>query len=459
MWGNKVSNQTATRRTAQTRVTYAVLVLCGVTATAAIHAISQPAETPPNTARFEVTSVNTPVIVRGTSGAQTITVQNKGPDAATGAQALIRPSTSTGITIASVTWGASNTPCTFSSPDYTCSVGGVANNASFDITVTYNVATTATASTSVKQTEIRVKSNEFNPGSGAGETIHKVWGALNQENPATEFGAFWAGRTSNSATCNGRGTTCGTFAGENTDVLGAWPKDSENPVGEYLQSSVNNTGNDNYKVSGTKNPTYNRIVADMPSYTLNQLTLPTVSRTGNRINNRRAWEFRTYVYIPPNKSTAEFCVGADGIWVDDNAYITLSPSGSSSRTVVSTPRDAWSSNIYQVSTGGISGGGYYELIYRIVNQNAGGSDEEAQGGYGKIGMAFDGDACNVTNFDNAIEAGFPASITIANPTVDLSIAKSNGVTSVNAGASTAYTVRVNNNGPSTTAHPRLTVRF
>ena len=67
MWGNKVSNQTATRRTAQTRVTYAVLVLCGVTATAAIHAISQPAETPPNTARFEVTSVNTPVIVRGTS--------------------------------------------------------------------------------------------------------------------------------------------------------------------------------------------------------------------------------------------------------------------------------------------------------------------------------------------------------------------------------------------------------
>ena len=216
MWGNKVSNQTATRRTAQTRVTYAVLVLCGVTATAAIHAISQPAETPPNTARFEVTSVNTPVIVRGTSGAQTITVQNKGPDAATGTQALIRPSTSTGITIASVTWGASNTPCTFSSPDYTCSVGGVANNASFDITVTYNVATTATASTSVKQTEIRVKSNEFNPGSGAGETIHKVWGALNQENPATEFGAFWAGRTSNSATCNGRGTTCGTFAGENT---------------------------------------------------------------------------------------------------------------------------------------------------------------------------------------------------------------------------------------------------
>ncbi len=180
-----------------------------------------------------------------------------------------------------------------------------------------------------------------------------------------------------------------------------------------------------------------------------QPKLARMSGTGNRINNRRAWEFRTYVYIPPNKSTAKFCVGADGIWVDDNAYITLSPSGSSGRTVVSTPRDAWSSNIYEVSTGSISGGGYYELIYRIVNQNAGGSDEEAQGGYGKIGMAFDGDACNVTNFDNAIEAGFPASITIANPTVDLSIAKSNGVTSVNAGASTAYTVRVNNNGPST----------
>jgi len=100
-----------------------------------------------------------------------------------------------------------------------------------------------------------------------------------------------------------------------------------------------------------------------------------------------------------------------------------------------------------VSTGGISGGGYYELIYRIVNQNAGGSDEEAQGGYGKIGMAFDGDTCNVANFDNAIEAGFPASITIANPTVDLSIAKSNGVTSLTNSSSTNYIVRVTNNGP------------
>ena len=448
MWVNKMSNQKTSQGFAISGMRQVALALGGLVVASATYAISQPAETFPNTARFEVTSVNTPVMVRGSSGIQTITIQNKGPNGATGTQALVRPATTTGVTIASVTWGASNTACNFSTPDYACTVGSVGNGGTFDIKVTYNVATTAVASTSVKQTEVRINSNEFNPGSGAGETLHKVWGALNQENPATEFGAFWAGRSSTvAANCNGRGTSCGTFAGENTDVLGAWPKDSENPLGEYLHSSVNNTGNDNYKVSGTKNPTYNRIVADMPSYALNQLILPTVSGTGNRVNNRRAWEFRTYVYIPPNKSTAKFCVGADGFWVDDNAYITLSPSGSSSRTVVSTPRDAWSSNIYEVSTGGISGGGYYELIYRIVNQNADGSDEEAQGGYGKIGMAFDGDTCNVTNFDNAIEAGFPASITIANPTVDLSITKTNNLTSLTNSSSTNYIVRVTNNGP------------
>ena len=453
MWVNKMSNQKTSQGFAISGMRQVALALGGLVVASATYAISQPAETFPNTARFEVTSVNTPVIVRGSSGIQTITIQNKGPNGATGTQALVRPATTTGVTIASVTWGASNTACNFSTPDYACTVGSVGNGGTFDIKVTYIVATTAVASTSVKQTEVRINSNEFNPGSGAGETLHKVWGALNQENPATEFGAFWAGRSSTvAANCNGRGTTCGTYAAENSAVLGAWPQNNENPIGEYLQTAVSgtgtNVGNDTYKVNGTKEPTYNRIVSDMSTYSLNAQKLATVARTGNSVNNRRAWEFRTYAYIPPGKTTAKLCVGADSIWVDDNAYITLTPANSvPTRQVVSTPRDAWNNNTYEVTTGGISGGGYYEIVYRIVNQNGDGSDEEAQGGYGKIGMAFDTDTCNVTNFDNAVEAGFPASITVTNPTADLSITKTNSVTSLTNSSSTNYIVRVTNNGP------------
>ena len=131
----------------------ALFLMLGLTYQANSHALSMPAETYPNTARFEVIAAPTPTTARGAAGTQTITIQNKGPNGATGTQAFIRPQLTTGVTIGSVT-GPSGV-CTFSSPDYVCTVGTVANNGTFTVDVVYNVALSASTGTTIKQTEIR----------------------------------------------------------------------------------------------------------------------------------------------------------------------------------------------------------------------------------------------------------------------------------------------------------------
>ena len=296
----------------------ALFLMLGLAYQANSHALSMPAETYPNTARFEVIAAPTPPIARGAAGTQTITIQNKGPNGATGTQAFIRPQLTTGVTIGSVT-GPSGV-CTFSSPDYVCTVGTVANNGTFTVDVVYNVALSASTGTTIKQTEVRVNSSEFNPGSGVGETSHKVWGALNQENPTTQYGSFWTGRTSTNPNCNGGSTTCGTFAGEDTALTSAWPANQDLPTGEYVNSAVAGDNNDVHFVAGTKNPTYYRVVNDMAAYALRRLVLPSVTGT-NTINNRRAWEFRTYVYVPAATS-ADLCQGETGFFFDDGVYIS-----------------------------------------------------------------------------------------------------------------------------------------
>ena len=79
-------------------------------------------------------------------------------------------------------------------------------------------------------------------------------------------------------------------------MTGAWPANQDLPTGEYVNSAVAGDNNDVHFVAGTKNPTYYRVVNDMAAYALRRLVLPSVTGT-NTINNRRAWEFRTYVYV------------------------------------------------------------------------------------------------------------------------------------------------------------------
>ncbi|WP_256414118.1 S-layer family protein [Acinetobacter sp. 5862] len=399
--------------------------------------------TPP-TARFEVTGTTQSPIVRGGSGTQVITVQNKGPDNATNTVATVNASLSTGVTIASVTSSVGSCSGSGSGP-YTCSIGSVANAGTFTLSITYNVSLAASVGTA-QQIAVSVNSNQYNPGSGAGEMLHNAWGAIGAETTASQYGAFWVGRTSTTATCNTKSSPCflGSASEEGDALLSAWPKDQVNPTGQYLNSAATGNNNDTYFTSGTTNPTVSQVVPNISTYAYKSLVL---GQGSNFVNNRRAWQFSSYVYIPASTTSVSLCVGTSGAMIDDGAYITLKKSTDSTRTVVQSPRDSYDrANAYVVTTTGLSSG-YYELVYRMVNQNNVSSGEHAPGQYGAVGMSFNGGACTDANLQNALTAGFPAYISIVNPDSDLAITKTNNTSLAVGGTSTDYIVRVTNNGP------------
>ncbi|SDY55096.1 beta strand repeat-containing protein [Acinetobacter kyonggiensis] len=396
------------------------------------------------TARFEVTGTTQSPIVRGGSGTQVITVQNKGPNNATNTVAIVKASLSTGVTIASVTSSVGSCSGSGAGP-YTCSIGSVVNAGTFILSITYNVSLAASVGTA-QQIAVSVNSDQYNPGSGSGEILHNAWGAIGAETTASQYGAFWVGRTSTTATCNTKSSPCllGSASEEGDALLSAWPKDQVNPTGQYLNSAVTGNNNDTYFTSDTTNPTVSQVVPNISTYAYKSLVL---SQGSNFVNNRRAWQFSSYLYIPASTTSVSLCVGTSGAMIDDGAYITLKKSTDSTRTVVQSPRDTYdSTNAYVVTTTGLSSG-YYELVYRMVNQNNVSSGENAPGQYGAVGMSFNGGSCTDANLQNALTAGFPTYISIVNPDSDLAITKTNNTSLAVGGTSTDYIVRVTNNGP------------
>lgn len=105
----------------------------------------------------------------------------------------MRGSPTSGVSITSVVWG-DGTPCALSNQIYSCAIGTVGSSTAFDIKITYAVSQSAVTSTSVQQTTIAVRSNQPDLGSGAGESIHRVWGKEgNTQTNVVGYGAFWGG--------------------------------------------------------------------------------------------------------------------------------------------------------------------------------------------------------------------------------------------------------------------------
>lgn len=414
--------------------------------------------------RFEVTAVDTPSIIKGGSGVQTATIKNFGPTAATGTVAEIRGATTPGVTITSVTWGTANEVCPLVDAVYRCSVASLAVNATFDVKITYAVALNATTSTSVQQTTLAVKSDQANPGSGVGESIHRVWGREGSSTSApSAYDAFWVGRTANGNNCNvtknSSGqvteTTCGTYSWEGTALVGAWPISEKNPIGQYLKSAKVNSerGDDYYFISSTDqpNPTFVGLVSNLTTYANRSVTLTEPSsKTNSSTNNLRAWEFETYVYIPNQTSTVNSCVGTQGSHIDDGAYITIQKSNngiltspvlmSNSRESV---RDEWDSRNAYIVSSTLSTGGYYKVTYRMANQNT--FNKYAQGLYGPIGMSFSGGACSNSELQKLLETGFPTTITITDK-ADLAIKKTVDKNEAKVGDLLTYKLKVWNKG-------------
>lgn len=346
-------------------------------------------------ARFNITP-NLPTIVRGRVGTQTIDIKNEGPNNATNAIATYTAAPQTGVTVTSVSV-VGGAACVLSGSNWTCPIGSLANGATAQLLVTYST-TSASSLGTAQQATVKVGSNEFNPGSGVGETLYKVWGT-NAQNEYRRNGAFWVGYEGTGGTAK-----VGTYADENSSILGPWPINQASPTGGYLVSGNNGTSDSTYAASSTtSSATIQRIITAMSSDVNATVQLNTIN-TPDIGDNRRAWEFTTGVYIPTSQAVT-FCIGNTGVGVDDGAYIMVDG-------VAVTSVNGWMSGGVTATTAAALSAGYHRVTYRIVNRNTySGGSELSPGGYGAIGLSLSG-SCSTANYDNATSSGVPVSINI-----------------------------------------------
>ena len=352
-------------------------------------------------ARFEIVP-NIPTIVRGTSGTQTITVTNRGPNTGTNTVAYYTPQVKQGVTVTNVRVAGGDN-CDFSSGQWTCPAGTVASGGSFQLLVDYSTTAAGQANQSALgqnvQGTVRVGSNEFNPGSGMGETLYKGWGS-NEKNETRENGAFWVRDSSTS------------YYNENQPLLPVWPVNQAGPDGQYLSRDPYGVApNAVYKGLQTNAPPMiQRLINDMstdPYRTLNLLLVGGAGEADDQTagDNRRAWEFTTGVYIPSGTQSAQLCIGNETLGVDDGGYIMVN-----GQRVALT--NGWAKT--GLATSYTLSQGYNRITYRIVNRNTANSSansERSPAGYGPISLSFDG-TCNPATYDAAIRVGVPVSINI-----------------------------------------------
>ena len=346
-------------------------------------------------ARFSV-SPDLPTITRGRVGTQTINIKNEGPDSATNAKAVYVAAPQTGVSVSSVSV-VGGSACTLSGSNWNCNLGNMPNGATKQLSVTYSTASNSALGTA-QQATVKVSSDEFNPGSGAGETLYKVWGS-NQENESTTNGAFWVGYTG-----TGGSTPVGSNVNQGSSLAAAWPPSQTSPTGAYLSYGGPALGDSVYLASSsTAAPMIQRIIGNMGAAAERTVSLPTMQTA----DNRRAWEFTTGIYIPSSQNLT-VCVGNTSVGVDDGVYIMVD-----GNIVAST--NGWAAGGVTVTTNSPLSAGYHRISYRIVNRNSynpsGLDAENSGGGYGPIGLSLSG-SCSTANYDNVTTSGVPASINI-----------------------------------------------
>ncbi|ESK56466.1 beta strand repeat-containing protein [Acinetobacter tjernbergiae] len=346
-------------------------------------------------ARFNITP-NLPTIVRGRVGTQLIDIKNEGPNNATSTVATYTAAPQTGVTVSSVSV-VGGSVCSLSGSQWSCPIGGLANGATAQLLVTYST-TSASSLGTAQQATVKVGSNEFNPGSGVGETLYKVWGT-NAQNEYRRNGAFWVGYEGTGGTAK-----VGTYADENSSILVPWPINQASPTGGYLVSGNNGTSDSTYGASSTTSSAMIQRVITAMSSDVDATVQLNVINTPDIGDNRRAWEFTTGVYIPTSQAVT-FCIGNTGVGVDDGAYIMVDG------TAVTSVNGYVSGGVTATTAAALSAG-YHRITYRIVNRNTySGSSELSPGGYGAIGLSLSG-SCSTANYDNATNSGVPVSINI-----------------------------------------------
>ncbi|OTG69507.1 hypothetical protein B9T25_02760 [Acinetobacter sp. ANC 4470] len=346
-------------------------------------------------ARFNITP-NLPTIVRGRVATQTIDIKNEGPNNATSTVATYIAAPQSGVSVNSVSV-VGGSACSLSGSQWSCPIGSLVNGATTQLLVTYST-TSASSLGIAQQATVKVGSNEFNPGSGVGETLYKVWGT-NAQNEYRRNGAFWVGYEGTGGTAK-----VGNYADENSSILSPWPVNQASPTGGYLVSGNNGTSDSTYAASSTTSSAMiQKIITAMGSdidatVQLNSINTPDIG------DNRRAWEFTTGLYISTSQAVT-FCIGNAGVGVDDGAYIMVD--GAAVTSV-----NGYVSGGVTAATSAALSVGYHRITYRIANRNTySGGSELSPGGYGAIGLSLSG-SCSTANYDNATSSGVPVSINI-----------------------------------------------
>lgn len=273
----------------------------------------------------------------------------------------------------------------------------MANGAIKQLSVSYSTTADSSLGTA-QQATVKVSSDEFNPGSGAGETLYKVWGS-NERDELRTNGAFWVGYTG-----TGGSTPVGSNVNQGSPLAAAWPSSQASPTGAYLSYGGPALGDSVYLASSsTAAPMIQRIIGNMGAAAERTVSLPTMQTA----DNRRAWEFTTGIYIPSSQ-TLTVCIGNTSVGVDDGAYIMVDGN------VVATT-NGWASGGVTVTTASAFSAGYHRISYRIVNRNSynlpGLDAENSAGGYGPIGLSLSGN-CSTANYDTVTGTGVPVSIDI-----------------------------------------------
>lgn len=381
-------------------------------------------------ARF-VIAPDLPTIYRGQAGAQLVTIKNGGPDDASGTVATFKPRAQTGVTVTSVKV-AGGSACSLSAGSWSCPVGSVANNGSFQLEVSYDTTSSATLGTAI-QADIRVNSNEFNPGSGVGESVYHIWGAENQQTIPSTNGAFMVGYNGTGGNVTGSGNgNFGPFSYEGTSIESAWPANQNSPTGGYLDYGISGA-NSSYYLAYTNSapPMIDRLINSLAGLSVK---LPLINpATNSLVDNRRAWEIRTGALIPTNVPSQQYtlCVGDSSQKLDDSAYIMIN----GVRQGIA--RDTYSNTIYTVPV--TLNSGYNSISYRIANRNStnGNGGEVNEGGFSTIGI-FTGGNCLTGALDDLINIGQTASINIIEkPQVTITgqvFEDNSGTTTVNSNA-------------------------
>ncbi|MHA0042163.1 beta strand repeat-containing protein [Deinococcus sp. PEB2-63] len=399
-----------------------IVLLCTATQAAAV-----------NTARFTVSASGT--IAQNTTGTQSITVTNVGPNNATSVVIKYKPPTTTGVTVNSVI-ATPGGACTLNAGVYTCpTIASVLLNG----TVTLSVNLTVSGSAPVGSTtgsSVSVNSAEYNPASGTGETLFSIWGARGVSGAAGD--AFWFAFD---GTYSNTGYKSETNSTGTTPLTTDWPVNQANPRGAYNIKADDATqpysDNATYAPYGTANSTTqspkNQTVETSPV----TITLPVAGNNTSQ-NNRRVWEVRTGIYLN-SAQTIYVCLTAP----DDAMYVAIDPATSGTIAAFSSTYTA----AVTTSGGTALTAGYHEIIYRIFNRNNQSSSfERGAGGFGALGIGTTSANCDPTNY-TALTSVAPATDLTVTPTADLAIQKT-GPSSAVQGSTVAYTIKVWNNGPS-----------